>query len=29
MSACQLADTDIENALETLKNAIDEYMSNL
>ena len=29
MSACQLADTDIENALEILKNAIDEYISNL
>ena len=29
MSACQLEDTDMQSALETLKKAIDEYMSNL
>lgn len=29
MSACQLSDTDVEGALEMLKGAIDEYLSNL
>lgn len=29
MSACQLENTDMQSALDTLKNAIDEYMSNL
>ncbi len=29
MSACQLSDTDVESALEKLRGAIDEYISNL
>jgi hypothetical protein len=29
MSACQLENTEMQNALETLKSVIDEYLSNL